>query len=309
MPRLAVVLDTNIYRTLKAPAIAQLTHEARASSAIVCASFWTIMELGAHLADPADPVLRRCHEALQAMWGSCTQYDGASRQLRIVADSDSQLALSLFGRSLPGRLDEVNRYAFILEALAAVPIGTIPASVTPYIEELRRHRDAVESQFADDMRNVVKGIDPNATGWQPFPNDPMKRREELDAVRAGRTMHVLAAALLRRASLAVGIDLTGEADIVGRIQFLLDNFPTPMHFYNGCLCKSIESGIDYSVDKHANSIWDFHLCFYALAGSTTQGIPLALVSNEGGIKAAAVRGGAGDRMFNLAELRDWIHRQ
>lgn len=222
----------------------------------------------------------------------------------MTADSDSQLALSLFGRSLPGRVEETNRYAFLLESLANSPAGVVPPGVQPLVEHLRLHRDEIEATFAQDMMNVVKGIDPSAKGWQPFPDDSEKRNAELRAVRAGSTLPVLATAMVVRTSAATGITIEDQAEIVGRVRYILDHFATPLHFYNGCLCKTIESGIDYTVGKHANSIWDFHLCFYGLPDASTNGMPLALVSSERTIKTAAIQAGAADRVMTLDEFRN-----
>jgi hypothetical protein len=309
MPRLALVLDTNIYRTLSTPEMAMLSAALRANSVIICASFWTVMELGAHLADPADPDLRRCHVALKALWDHATQYDGSRQSLRIVADSDSQLALTLFNRSLPGRQAEADKYTYLVETLANSATGDIPTSVQPMLAELRRHRDEIERMFANDMEAVIRGIDPRSTGWQPFPNDPARRKQELDSARAGSTLPFVAAAMLMRASLALGTTLSDEQEMKNMIKYLLDVFPTPAHFYNALLIKSVESGIDYSKGKHANSIWDYQLCFYALAGASTHGIPLALVSNERAVKAAATSAGAADCMMNLQELRERLEKQ
>ncbi len=223
MPRQIVVFDTNVYRHLSRAAAIALRLAQRECSVIACANFWTIMELGAHLADPSDGSFRAAHAALQTLWDHCTQYDGSSMQLRIAPEPDSQLVLALFHRHIPGRAEETNRYAFLVKALADVPVGEIPAVVQPLVEHLRQHRDEVEAAFAEDMRSVVKGIDPAAAGWQPFANDPSRRREELRSARAGDTLPVVATAMVARASAAAGIRLSEEDDIVGRVRFVLDN--------------------------------------------------------------------------------------
>jgi hypothetical protein len=302
MPRLAVVFDTNIYRQLSAEAGTELAQEQAACSVIALANFWSIMELGAHLCDSEDPHRRICHRALKAIWAHCTQYDGSALSLRLAGDSDSQLALSLFNAPLPGREDQTRLYAQLVEQLATAEIGIVPEGMAQHLDSLRDHRDAVESQFTSDMQEAIRSMDPSASGWRPWADDADARRAHLKAVKSGKGLIHLAAALVVRAARSVGVELTEEA-MHSRADYVLANFATPLLFYNGMIRKTIESGIDYSVGKHANSIWDMQLCFYALNDASVAGIPIALVSNEKAIHAAAREGSAADRVMTLTEFR------
>jgi hypothetical protein len=303
MPRLAVVFDTNIYRQLSPEDAAAIALQQDERDVIACTNSWSVMELAAHLCDPADGDRRICHRALKSIWEHCTQRLDDRRLLRVAGDADSQLVLALFNQHLPGRDRETNVMSHVVQQLADSEIGIVPSDVQAALEYLRDHRDTVEAQFTEDMRKVVLGLDSSAVDWQPWPNDRDRRRAELSESRRGKNLPAIATAMVARAAANLDIQDLPANELRGRVQFVLDNFTTPLHFYEGLLRRTIESGIDYSRAEHANSIWDVQLCFFALPQATIEGTPVTLVSNERAIRSAAVAAGCPDRVLKMSEFR------
>lgn len=302
MPSIVTVCDTNCYRKIPPSDWERLReHEAKAGI-VPMVNFWSTMELAAHLLDSDPRTVTVCHRALKSLWTHCRMPVDDQEDLPFAGDSESQLALTLFGIVPPGRIAEASLYGYAIRRLAADDRDQAIADVHDILLGLRRHRDATEADFVADMQRVVALIDPSAPGWLPFARseDAQKRRDFLTRIRSKEGHPYMAEALVRKAADLVGVHVNDEA-VRARTHYVLTNFPTPIFFYDSLLEKMVESGIDFTRDKHANSIWDLQLCFYALPDATVADAPVVLVTDEGAIRAAAVRAGARGRVFSSSD--------
>lgn len=307
MPSVITVCDTNCYRKLPPMDWEGLReHEAKAGI-VPMVNFWTTMELAAHLLDDDSRTLEACHRGLRSLWAHCRMPVGDREDLPFAGDSENQLAYTLFGISPPGRRQEASLYGYAIRRLASGTLDEAMDDVHDILVELRRHRDVVEADFADDMQQLVTLIDPTAPGWLPFakPEDADKRKAFLGRIRAKEGHSHMAEALVRKAADLAGVDVADDA-LRERAAYVANNFSTPIFFYDSLLAKMVESGVDFSRNKHANSIWDLQLCFYALPEASIANAPVVLVTDEGQIKAAAVRAGAGERVLSTTEYFDIV---
>jgi hypothetical protein len=301
VPRLIAVLDSNIYRGRGAEAFEALKRDEDRCGVLPMANFWSVMELASHLLDAADdPARGACMRALQRLWEHCHW----NNELPFAGDSESQMALTLFGVSLPGRRESASLVSGVVKEIAAKGFEGLVNGVLETVKGLRAHRDQVEREFASDMEAVVQVLDPKASAWQPWPNEPEKRKTFIKAVEAGRGLPFLAETLVLKAADASG-QKPSRPEIEDRARFVLENFPTPLAFYDLQVTKLVQSGAHFSKSKHANSIWDMQLCYYALPDATILGFPVLLVSDEGQIHEAARRSGASGRVMRWG---DYVQR-
>jgi hypothetical protein len=149
--------------------------------------------------------------------------------------------------------------------------------------------------------DVVRDLDPAATGWEKFRNGPDGRRKLLAQLDDGDALPRIAAGMVRRAASLVGVELEGQA-LRSRVAFLLKRFGTPICFYNAIIRKVVDGGADMSKPLRANSIWDLQIAFCGLPGSTSDGVPVILVSNEQSILDAAADAGDPSAVITLDEF-------
>ena len=303
IPKAVAVLDTNVYRGTSASVFPSLRVDEERAGVIPMANTWSVMELLAHLSDPADPARGPCLSAVRKMWDHC-RWAGPNA-LPFAGDSESQMTLSLFGTSIAGRPQEAALMGYVVQELAKDSFATARPGLQDVLDGLKQHRDDIEQGFATDMQSVVRSLDPTSTGWQPWPNDSAKRAEFLQAVKAGQGLPLLAEALVIKASEAVGAT-PAEDEVKSRAQFVIDHFPTPLHFYDLQITKVVQSGIPFTQGKHANSIWDMQLCFYGIPGATILHLPVVLVTNERSIHQAAGLAGASTRVKDFATYQTQV---
>jgi hypothetical protein len=295
VPRSITVFDSNIYRTLGVTRALALAPHERAHGVIAVATVYSVMELGAHLADPADTSYRACWSGMRALWQHCKEYDGAREVLRVVADADAQLARTLFDRPVAGRQEQAALYGALVGHLARSTTEEEIERVRPTLISLREHRDRVEAQFVSDMQRVVMALDPasNPTqpGWRPLRDNPERRRELLSRIDAGDGLPIMAETFVRRT--ADTLDLViDDSEVADRAKFLLQVLTPPLHFYNALVRTLVADGLDLSKPNRVNGIWDMHIAFYASPGGLSGGLPVHLVTDDKAILQAALRSGA-----------------
>jgi hypothetical protein len=298
MPRLAPVFDTNVYR--KGFDVDELRRLESGCDVQPLANFYTFIELGAHLGAPDDSAFSYAASSLSRMHAHTVRSEAGRQFIPFIADVEGDLARSLFGQRLPGRDQEAETYGNTLGVVALKHSSDWDSRTLQVLAALRERRDRVEAQFTADMIQAVKAIDPTASGWQPFPRDAVERKRWGQLLRRLDGFPFTAEALVRRAAAQLGIAPT-DADIHPRRDWVIATYPAALHFYNGLVRKSVESGIDFSASKHVNNIWDLQLMFLAADDSTTDEVPIVLVSDEAGMAAAAKAAGVPERVWSYSE--------
>lgn len=296
MTRLHVVFDTNIYRSdVDFVRLGALERQCRVQP---LATHFTIMELGAHLADPTDPAFAIAKRGLSSLYHHTAVPGSTTDEIPFIADSEAQMARSLFGFEIPSRHAQHRVYSRTLATIAKHHSSTWDDATRQVLAALRQHRDRVEADFPDDMRRAVLSIDPSATGWIPFAQDQAKRKEWVARVRAGEGKPFTARALVIKAARNAGV-VVSDNELAEMATWVQGTFAAAVQFFSDLILKSIESGIDFSKAKHANSIWDFQLMHLVGADAACGAVPLVLVSNEQAMWSAASAVGAPDRVWKL----------
>lgn len=302
MPLVHPIFDTQIYRTLNSETAQVLKDEERAKSVVALASYWPVIELAAHLANPADTAHTVSRRALGVLWRHTHQYDGSRYVVPLLADAEAQLASSLYDRELPNRANEAQAFGYAVGLVGDNASGPLPSELSPFFALMREHVEARELRFEQDMRALAQGFDSAAEGWQPFASNPEKRKAVLSWLRSTDFLHALAK--LRAQATADQVGLTvGEDELVAMGKELSEVFPTAFYFYRNLLIGLVESGTDFSLSKHRNSIWDLQLSFTVSPRGTINGVPTILVSNDKHIRRAAKDAGHEHLVMSLDEYR------
>jgi hypothetical protein len=208
------------------------------------------------------------------------------------------LAMGLFSQPIPGRASEANAYAIMIGEFATAHPGPVPDHVQPLFAHLRSHVSEQESEFADDMWEIVRDLDPTATGWQPFSGDPAFRRALVESLRRDHFLRHLAEHRVRATAMRLGLTLDDDA-LSTRVDYVLKYFPAAMVFFRNLVVSMVQSAVDYRLSKHMNSWWDLQLCFLVSPGAKIDGIPTILVTNEQKIHTAASDSGHGAYALSL----------
>ncbi len=286
------IFDTNVYRRRAMgadPAEARrrfelLRHKESAKGIQAMAHPYVLLELLARLAEPADAHYSTVKAAIIGMYEHAAISDGKERHLAIVPDPDTQICYSLYGR-YPDGADET------LAILAAIPaeIYSDPSEsnldrMRPDLAGFARIVREREQRFVEDMK-IHLGQDP-AAPWRPFSGDKKVRRDLIAYLDSAEAETSVLEALVIRAQRQLG---TAEdpAETREKADAMRPHFKVGVSIYNSWIRTAVRDGVDPAIPKHANTLWDLHICFAVGPDSTIQGRPIRLVTDERKLRTAA----------------------
>lgn len=301
-----MVFDTNIYRGLDPGRAQALKDLERSRGVVALAAREPTLELGSHLGDEADCNFKVARRALAALWHHTKVEDGSDVVVvPMLHDSDSQLALGLFGQHLHGRRQEADDFGWALGALGSRTDQSVPEEVRPLLVEMRQWVAEREKRFTEAMLALVKTLDPNAEGWQPNRFDKALRADHLARVNDPSFLRLIASARVGASAELCGVSLT-EAEQAVRTDWVLASFPTPIHFHRNLIRGLIQSGTDFSRPSQANSAWDQALAFVASPDSSVSGVPTVLVTEEKKFHTAAADAGHQAHVLTYTRYRSLL---
>lgn len=298
-----VVFDTNAYRELAGGGdietafrrVEELRGEERRAGIQPLASPTVLMELIAHLADPADPSYRPAKAALTAAGVHCMMSEGGSSHVAIAPSPDLQLCHTLWGR-WPDDLQKMDNT--IRGVAQAVADGPSDENLETFREDLMLSAEAVdraEQAFAMSMRqhlikNLRAELDEATKG--------ATRKEVLDAFRkyldSDRARRMVAEAHVRRAMSHLG-DITDSDEEIGRKGERIERwFSVAIELYVRIVRKIAESNWDLTAGKGGNYLWDLQVAFLVGKEHEIQGRRTLVVSADKEIIAAAADAGVTD---------------
>ena len=262
------------------------------------------MELLAHLADPADPAFSRSWQAIHKLVLHCTGFDGSRRIVRFLPDSDSRIAMALFGVRSPHREHLPDDYGTLLGAVVDAKAIDELDPVMPMLKGIREHVLRTESEFAQSVfEHGVQALVPDATTWAALSKDEPARTRLVSALRDSSARVAVALEIVFRVAGTAGIELS-EAQAHGAAADLLLSFPAAVEFYLSVLRKVAQDGYDLRVPKNANSVWDFQLALSASPSTRIDEMPVWVVSSDRPVRAAARDSGASAHFISVLEYRE-----
>ena len=280
MFRLHVIFDSNAYCQLSDDRFQQLQALERAKAVGAFASFWTIAELLSHLGSTEDPSYRSAIAATRRLAVHCSTPGGERPQFNLLADSEDHLCYTLFGRAIPNREEQTKIYTFLVHRVATSVSPTDLDELRPCFSELAEKLAETERQFVTDMWNhVVKGLDPEARSWQPWDDDPDRRKRLLARVNSTDGLRQAASMLVIKAANEVGIVLNQRL-LEEKVALLLSAFEAPLRLYNSILKRIILDGCDLSRPGRPNWIWDIQMAFSTSPLARLEDVPVWLITDD-----------------------------
>jgi hypothetical protein len=302
LPRLAVVFDTNAYRTIGEAAFEQLQNDERHHSVLPLASYVVAIELLAHLATEIDPDFGPCLHATARLGRHCSRWNGSASNLEFVQLADAQIARQLFGKTLVSEEIRSGGVATVIGAITDDPRRPTALQFKDGLEQLRDGISRAEKDFVYRLWNkVVLTLAPDAKDWQSVMKSA-KRAQILAAIDSGRGLDLIAATIVDRAAEKCALSLTAvEREEASRRARIL--FPTAIHHHDLLIRNIIERGPKMERPERANSVWDHEITFSTAPGAEIQGVPVILVTSDPMILQAAVAAGTISQVWSLTDYR------
>lgn len=285
MPYLTVVFDSNVYRRLSQADFDTITELERARSITACASHQVLFELLAHVASQRDPEFNQAWAALRRLWRHCSIYDGSAYRLQCLGDWRNQICRLLFRRTAAAR-GEAHGLGILVGVIANAETPKEWLEYQQTLDQLADHVDDVEQRFLDDMLNHVSHrVAPDAVDWEAAAETTANRGKLADALTTDDGIRSAARIIVRLAAEDVGVVL-GEAELNEKADYMANTFATPLRFFNAIAAGVVREGSNIST-RRANSVWDFQIAFSTSPQVTMAGAPVWLITDDGGILAAA----------------------
>ncbi len=302
-----VVFDTNAYRQLVHGLGAQVVQatigdlrlrEERAGFR-GAASPYVMLELLAHLADPADPAFTDCLLALRAQQLHC-QVGAGTGQLALLGDFESHLARVLYNTALPDHDHVTNNVALIAQSFHVHPTDDHILRARPYLVEIEAFVTQSERDFVDDVHNfVVRSLKPDATDWAPLRADAPFRATMLAHLRSADALTQIAGGLVLKAMVQAHKTVLPDPEFDRKVAFVVDHFSTPLRLYRAILVRIVSTGCDLTKRNRSNWLWDIQISF--AVGCHLNALPIQIVTGDQDIVAAATEADAGDSVLSLEE--------
>ncbi len=295
----SVVFDTNIYRSVKPDRIAAIRTKELGLQVQPRATYFTVLELCAHLADPADPDARACLAAVKKLWQHCHVACANGLLLPFVADGEAQLFREIFGAMLPNRLSAAASDSAAVEQLVSIPTpADIPADLRKVMEGFRSHRDTVERDFAADMAGAAACLGALAGMLTPASASTPNGLQAL--LHSNSFTDHICSALVDKAASETSTPLSPR-DRNRHIASVARTRAAAVEFFRDKLANGAAPRANLTKGVHVNSVWDFQLALMINKNYAINGQRHVFITNENAIIRAAERAGHRDAVANLGE--------
>lgn len=312
----AVILDTNVYRTMSYDSDGKILsvegvkekwrkvkeHERSKGVRGYCNPF-VLIELFAHLADDTDPHYEACKVAIVGAVEHCTDDDF----FRLLVDGESNLCQILFGR-----ISEVDQGTTknIMNAASMVYADCSESNMTSLrhlFKLLADHVENVERQFLDDMNNyVVLALGGAAGGWTIFTGDRNARKKFVQYIDSDNFFTDWAKAQVLKAVIALSLSIDQIEDASSKVNIVKLMFKLPFAMYREIIKKMASGG--YNLDKkgRSNSVWDMQVMFAFCENGDLDGCETMLVTDDTLMRSSAASAGLGDKCVSSKVYFDSI---
>ena len=255
---------------------------------------FVIMELASHLRDPNDPNFAECRCALTALHYHCRSEDGL--QVNMIADPVWQTTRRYFGQAPIGHEETTQTLSWLVCHVADRNGENLDPNVVAVCEKIHQHLAEVEYDFVDVMRNVIKNLNPDCAGWEPFSGDKDKRKQAIREIYSSRFLYERASVLLEAAASMIPephMTITHQEAVEDIVRV---NRPA-MELERWVWIRMAETGLDMSKPQRRNTIWDVMIAM--VLGGTIESKPLILVTSDKDFRAAAQMAGVPELVIDL----------
>jgi hypothetical protein len=306
-----IIFDTNAYRVLghgmalndaRAKAL-QLRRCEQSVGVFVLASPVTVWELITHLADPADPALPHCLNAL-VMLGEHALSPGTSNGgISLFADSESTVCRELFRSIPPGYETGIQTLGSLVTYIGKYAPNLTDSVAVQNINTIASAMIAKEQAWLNQMKAVVANCDPNAArvvfGGRDDNEVLKKARAFFDSEQF---MEAWAAWMVITHAAKVNHTIDSLEEIRQKTAVLRTEFSVPFHLMSALLKRLATPqppNLANPKKKRWNFVCDSMIAFSIGSSHEIAGAPMYLVTGDHEIFEAAKAAGCDDRVVTL----------
>lgn len=311
--KIAVIFDTNSYRQFcRDKSCEELLQcsinlkNAEKKKNIKCnGSVIVAMELLSHLnADKDNANYVECLKSLIVLANHC--FDDEIQQPIIFPHAYLHITHSLFKKVPP----DVSRN---VESLGGV-INDFRISVKNAIdhheshstfEKISNYIDSLESEFAQQIVNLINGVELLVKTENPTINNKHLREKKLRYIDSDNFKEMMTLAIVKTMAAKMNLSIA-QNELNKMSQFMLDTFPVASGFYQWICREIIDKNIDMyskkSKIKRWNWLWDYHASF-GVSKSTLGGRSVLFVTSDDDLTKILSTFDFGD---NVMDLKDYL---
>jgi hypothetical protein len=264
-------------------------------------------ELLAHVANRKDPSFDKCLRAIKALY----LHSGDDFTYNMIASSDLLISKAFFGKTIAEKEETNIAIMQMTYHLAKNPTKKIFKKLNRNLQANKEHVFDSENSFAIQMKQFVNHIDPNAEGWQIFPNDPKKRKEVLSYIRSDGVSFEIALGYLfivyQLLFFSGEIELLTNDELYAKARDFVKVFPEPISLYKQVMENLVNSEFNIFENSRSNFVWDIHLMFnvgnHSIAGSK-----LYFVTNDKAIIKSAIQENAKYTILTYDEYIEYLRK-
>ncbi len=315
--RRCVVLDTNAYRRLarrRPPTEARRkgtgirTHDQRQGVQAIAHPL-VIVELLAHLSDPEDPSRDECRCAIITLWEHCATTLGGTRQIAILEDPETQLAVALYRCCPIANHRLVENLAHTARLIGETDADDVLTQLQDTLRSCVETVESIEENFVRDMAQfVVQGFDPTARSWDAIKRNPDLLTRVISYLESEQSLTTLARAKVALARHVVGRDLSVPVHN-DEVETVINSFKCHLELYRRIVRTIVERGPDVTKPKKRNWVWDLQIAFSLGEYTVRNGLSMDLVTGDIDIVEAANAAGFGDRVISVDQYSARLRQQ
>ena len=310
-----VIFDTNAYRYLvkakKYEQIDKLIQRLKAKEAKnnieTLISPIVAKELLAHVADKKDPSYQICLNAIKALY----LHSGNDISYNMIASSELLISKAFFDKTIASKIETNNAIGQMIYHIATNPTEKIFKKLRKNLIANKDHVFETESNFANQMKQFVNAIDPNAKSWEIFAGNKLKKREVLTHIRSENVSFQIALGYLfivyQLLVFSGEITMLPNNELYDRAKEFVKVFPEPIALYKEVMENLVNSEFDIFEENRSNFVWDIHLMFN-IGNHSINGSKLYFVTDDKAILRNAIKKNAKYSILTYDEYLEYLKK-
>jgi hypothetical protein len=310
-----VIFDTNAYRYLVTDKsfsqidklIQKLKSREQKNGIETLISPIVAKELLAHVADKNDPSYDKCLKAIKALY----LHSGNHKSYNMLASIELLISKSFFDKIITAKIETNKAIGQMIYHLATNPTEKTFKKLNKNLQANKNHVFESETTFAIQMKQFVSAIDPEAIGWQIFPDNPEKRAKALADIRSENASNQIALGYIFIVYYLLVV--TGEIEpltneqLLDRAKELVKMFPEPIALFKQVMENLVNSEFNIFENSRANFVWDIHLMFN-IGNHTVDGSKLYFVTADKAIIRSAIQENAKYSILTYDEYIEYLKK-
>lgn len=239
--------------------------------------------------------------ALSAAWLHGQTATPSGSALAVIADAESQLCMAVCGVAPAGHRESITLLSRIAAEVCIAADSDPLTRLSAVLTATQSQVELARKDFISDVwTHVVQTANPAASNWSPLAGNSALLANASSYLKSEQARLAVAHALWIKAHLLSGVPIPNPV-VLNDLRDLAAKFEVAIDLYLD-LARRLwgRAGPDLTKRKHSNTIWDLNIAF-VLSDGRMGGLQTCLVTDDGGVRAAASRMGYSDRVLKLGE--------